>query len=106
MFRALPFFLPAVFGDPPFRRLRELGLFLRVGLHQFSLAALLAFGEFLCAVVAHAGISLHAHRLFVDSGVSLLIVVGHGLAPFCRRASAGAGGHARNGSRGVLLAMS
>jgi hypothetical protein len=54
--------------------------FLRVGLHLFSLAALLALREFLCAVVAHAGLRLFPHRMFIARGVSLLIVVCHG---FC-----------------------
>ena len=64
----------------------------------FSLAALLALREFLCAVVAHAGLRLFPHRMFIARGVSLLIVVGHGLAPFCRRFRL-RGGHAWNGGR-------
>jgi hypothetical protein len=77
VFRALLFLLPAAFGPPPFLNLRRLGLSLCVGLRLFSLATLLTLRDFLCAVVAHAGLRLSPHRMFVARGVSLLIVVGH-----------------------------
>ena len=57
-FRAFPFLLPAIFGDPPFLRFCRLGLSLCLGLHLFSPAALLAFREFLCAFGKRAELGL------------------------------------------------
>ena len=106
VFRALPFLLPAAFGDPPLLRFRYL--------------AFRCVSAFICSVLRRSSrfaSSFARSASARNSGFSpvawplpaasrCLIVIGHGLAPFCRRASACAGGHAWNGDRAGGLDMS